>query len=404
MRLIDNFNILGGLFRGSKDQYTQTRNFHTTHTDLNKQEQWVDMSDLFNLYDTTPQLKAVIDRRAAMFANGRFIHKRMLKDGSSEAIENSSVVSLLQNPNFMQSGGEFMEQLSMAFCIYGNQFTYMNRGFSTAIPSFLWSLPSDKMLLVRTGKIWKQTRIEDVVSMYKMQNDDGGGRYEEFEPSEIIQLNKANPSDPVLGISPITSLMMPLSNIRASYGSGNRILTVDGAIGILSSTIKEGAGVPLTTKEQNRLNAGHSAKYGMQDGKNDILMTNATVNWTPMSYPTKDLMLFEHIDSNFKIIIDAFGLNENIFSRKDSSKFSNLQEGLKLAYQDCIIPFAENVAKAFTKSFNLPDGEYLEIDYSHLSILKEDETVKSEVQKRKAETIKILNETGRPDLADLIEL
>jgi phage portal protein BeeE len=207
-----------------------------------------------------------------------------------------------------------------------------------------------------------------------------------------------------MGISPITSLMMPLSNIRASYGSGNRILTVDGAIGILSSTIKEGAGVPLTEKEQNRLNAGHSAKYGMQDGKNDILMTNATVNWTPMSYPTKDLMLFEHIDSNFKIIIDAFGLNENIFSRKDSSKFSNLKEGLKLAYQDCIIPFAENVAKAFTKSFNLPEGEYLEIDYSHLSILKEDETVKSEVQKRKAETIKILNETGRSDLADMIEL
>jgi len=403
MGFLQDINTLGNFFRGGKDQYTQTTNFQTTNTYLGKQEQYVDcgMSNLFNLYDTTPQLKAVIDRKAAMLSNGCWRHKRIV--GSKiEFVEKSPYVNILKNPNARQSGNQFITQLSMLYDIYGQEFTYMNRGFSSAVPSAIWALPSDKVIINRTVKIWKQAKAKDIISSYQLITD-GEGTRETFDTNEIIQLNRVNPNDPISGISPIVSLKMPISNVRAAYGSMNRIVSADGALGILSSDVKEGAGMPLTVDEQTRLNKGYKKSFGMQTGKSDILMSQASLRYQHLAFPIKDLMLFENIDSNFKIIIDSFGMNENIFSRQNSSKFSNLQQGLKLAYQDCIIPFAEDISLAFTKGFNMPENEYLELDYSHLSILKVDESEKAKVHKMKAETIKILSELNRNDLIDLVE-
>jgi hypothetical protein len=107
----------------------------------------------------------------------------------------------------------------------------------------------------------------------------------------------------------------------------NRILINDSALGILSSKQStEGFGTALDDKEQNRLQEGYKKSFGMQEGKHNIHMTEATVEWHPMSYPVKDLLLMEGIDSNMRTIIDAIGLNDNIFSREKASTFSNLKE------------------------------------------------------------------------------
>ena len=97
----------------------------------------------------------------------------------------------------------------------------------------------------------------------------------------------------------------------------------------MSGATDTGMGVGLSDEEQKRLNAGYRSTYGMQTGKSDILMTEANVKWNPISYPTKDMMLFEEISSDFRIIIDTYGLNDNIFSREKASTFDNLDKGLE---------------------------------------------------------------------------
>ena len=129
-------------------------------------------------------------------------------------------------------------------------------------------------------------------------------------------------------------------------------------------------------------------------------MSQSSVKWNPMSYPTKDLLLFEEIDANFRAIIDAFGLNDNIFSRTKGSTYENIAEGIKLAYQNCVIPFAEDIALGMSKANGLNGVDhYLKLDFSHIEFLKDDMVAQSEVNKRNAETYAILMEQGRADLA-----
>jgi phage portal protein BeeE len=395
------FNAVGSFFSRGKDQFTQTKyGYFNQLFNIGKGEVWIDNSvgELYNIYDTTPQLKAVINRKASMVANGRWQHYK-----NGKLVENSDVVRLLENPSPINNGNELLRNESISYDIYGNSFYYLLRGSSLALPKCIYILPSEKVVIDKSGLIYNQTEIDKIIKKVKIVNDDGAEQV--FELKDLIHLKNSAVSDPIIGSSNIKSLTMPISNVRASYGFRNRIITNDAALGILSSDTKDGLGITLDNSEQTRLNKGYRSSFGMQSGKNNIQMTEASVKWSAMSYPTKDLMLFEEIDQNFKIIIDTFGLNENIFSKPSGSTYENLKQGIKLAYQDCIIPFAEDRALAFTKALELNGvDEWLSIDYSHLEILKEDEQIKASTIKTKAEAIQILTQLGREDLVSSIEM
>jgi hypothetical protein len=124
-----------------------------------------------------------------------------------------------------------------------------------------------------------------------------------------------------------------------------------------------------------------------------------------MTFPTKDLMLFEEINDDFLTIIDAYGLNANIFSRQTGSTYENLSEGIKQAYQSTIIPEAEELAMNRSQLFNLiSKGEWLELDYSHIAVLQENEREKAEVLEKKANAMKTLSELGIYEVDDLKQI
>lgn len=385
---------LGSFFSG-KDRYTQTRFPNYDSRFLLKGADWVDTGDnnKFNLYNTTAHLKAVIDRKALMKANVRYKHKR--KSGDQEVtVENSPFIYLLENPNFLQSGNEFIQQRDILKSIYGNGIIYMNKAGQT--PKLLWNLPVNQMVINRTGKLFKQIDISGVIENYELKAINQGGINETYDVNDIIHLRDPNPNDPVKGLSKLEGLMMPISNVRGALGFRNRIITSNAMLGILSSEVRAAAGMDpapmLDEDEQKKISEGFQNRYGMQEGKSDILQTQAGVRWTPLSYPTKDLLLFEEVDEDFRSIIDAFGLNANIFSFSGQSTYENMEHGIRLAYRDTIIPESENEALAFSKAFGM-DGEkeWIEACFDHLDLLKTDE---SEVHKRNAETIEIMLRSG----------
>jgi len=110
-----------------------------------------------------------------------------------------------------------------------------------------------------------------------------------------------------------------------------------------------------------------------------------------MNYETKNLMLFEEVDANLKRIIDRYGLNENLFSRETSSTFDNVLQAQRMVYQNTIIPESNDDAKALSDYLGVTEeGEFLMLDYSHLSILKDDEVKKSQILERKTRAFAIL--------------
>lgn len=393
-------NSLGLLF-GGKDQYTQT---HFSKLNqllmLGKGEYKIDTTynGLHNIATTTAHLSAVINKRSNMLANGRW-REYELKNGKKVLVEKSNAVNLLENPNPLQNGNEFLRQLCWSYDVYGNTMINLNRGFMQ-IPLSMYVLPMADLNIKRTNKLFKQNKLEDIIEHIYIECNGGKDFY---EVNNLIHFKTSNPNDPLFGVSPIEELKMAIANVRAAYGFRNRIINNDAALGVMSGAVTDGMSVGLTEKDEKRLQNSFKSRFGMQDGKNDIIISEKPVTWTAMSYPTKDLMLFEEVDQNFKIIIDHYGLNDNIFSRDKASTFSNYTQGLKAAYQDCIIPFGEDIALSFTKKFGMDvNNNWLELDYSHLEILKEDDKAQSENLKRNIESAKILLDMGKTAEADAL--
>lgn len=389
---IGNFEYQWG---SGRDSYINTlfRRYQTHYLGVNASPQWVANGDEANLFETTPELYKVIVTKAMMYSNGVFRHYRMV-NGEKQEVENSEAIQLLENPNPLQSRSEWMMEDSINQDIFGNSFMYGLKPFSTSLPSVLWNLPPQYMKVKASGKLYRQSKKANIVEKYTLclnnQND------EDFDTNEILHSKTFNPDNPLVGLSPFVPLKMPISNIREAYALRNVILSKKGAIGILSNEKSDGDGsIPITEKERKDIENQFVENYGSRKGQRSISITNAKVKWTPMTFPTKDLMTFEEISEDTRAIIDAYGLNEYLFGRDKGTTFANLNNGKKIAYQDGIIPFAQNKAEKLTKFFGFdPNREWLEVDYSHIEALQENEKEKADTMRLKADAIQKLKAAG----------
>lgn len=393
-------NFLSGSFwngGGGNNRWISQPNIFSLPFSMQKREQYVTITGNENfLYNTTPELKIVLDRLALIYATGVWQHL----DKNGEIIENSPFVDLLENPNVFQSRNEFLFQWFIQRGIYGNAFTYQLKGFDTQeIPSALWNLPPSRMTLNRTGKIWQQTEIDEIISSYVFKMNEEGQSDIIYKTNEIIQFSMPDTDDPILGKSPLESIRMPISNIRAAYGYRNVILTKKGAIGVWSSDSKDQMGsVKLTPEEESELSKQLQKNQGIGDNQDNIAISKTALKWTPSTYPTKDLLLFEEVDANKKAIIDLFGANENMFSRPSGgqgSTFNNVAMGERQAIQNTIEPIADDFANGLSKRWGLLDkGETLKLSYEHLPAMKSDGLQESQILERKARAAAILSGEG----------
>lgn len=386
-------NLLG--FRSSNNKYIGQPDWTYMPTNLDLRESWIAIEGHEReVFATTPELRTVITRLSQLLSNGKWEHY----NENGDEIEKSPWVDRLENPNVFQSRNEFLSQWMIQRCLYGNTFMYQLRGsVFDEVPLALWNLSPSRMIIKRTGKIWTQTELNQIISGYEFRTDTGQNDF--FKTEEIIQFSMVDPDDPLQSIVPLMAIRMPISNIRAARGYQNVILTKKGAIGVWSNEAKDIMGaVTLTEDETKKLSDQLIRSYGIGDHQSSIVVSNKPLKWNPATYPTKDLMLFEQIDADKKAIIDFYGANENMFSRSSSgqgSTFNNVENGNKQCYQDTIIPIADDLAGGLSKIWGLAQkGESVRLCFDHVPVMKTDENQKSEILKRKVEAVQILLQSG----------
>jgi phage portal protein BeeE len=391
-------------FLGGRLSYSGTKNLSYMSQVLTGSAQFLspDNWDAYNVYLTTPQLYAVIQRRGYLLASGQWKHYKTV-GGKPTLIENSPFVNLLENPNIFMNGNDLIRQWNENKCIYGNNYEFVNRSASMLMPQQLTNLPPAQIEINTTGKIYRQKDMSEVIKNYKL---DRGDTSEIFETNEINHTRVVNGKNPIKGESPMIPIYMPISNIRASYEFRNVIMNKKGALGILSNNSKDSQGaIPLSPQERERLEKEYHRIFGIQKDKSQVIMTNSSLSWQAMTFPTKDLMLFEEVSADFNSIIDQYGLNDNLFTRDKGATYENLSEGMKQAYQSTIIPEAEELAMNRSKLFGLVErGEWLELDYSHIPALQENLKEKAEVLEKKANAFNTLLQTGSFTIDELKEV
>lgn len=349
-----------------------------------KEAVWLDTGDAWRLYIDIPELRAVIDKRANMMS----ANKPKLYDKSGNLIESHWLNDLIKMPNSTQSWSDVIFTIGVQDALYSNSVIYSpKRSFD--VRNLFVPLPCNNVELMLSGRKLKQMDKENLIDYFKFTYDSGATERIDWE--DAIYLMTADGMNIVKPISRIDSLRYPLSNISAQYKKRNVLLENIGAIGILSAQQTDlGGAIPMTPEERSKIQRDW---YKRQ--KDELIITESNVNWQPMSYPTRDLMLFEELTADKLALIDAFGLSYNLFSKTEGTTFTNVRDSIRMVYQDTIIPDTQQFYNAIMQQLGLAEeGYYLKACFDHLPIMQEDEKEKAEVMRTRSETLKTMVEMG----------
>lgn len=350
-----------------------------------KQPVWIDTSKAYEHYLQIPELRTVVDKRASMMAAG----KPYLTDLDGNVVDTHPwVFDLLSNPNPTQSWTDVIFSLAVNDALYSNAFAYAPKR-SFGIVNLFVPLPSNQISIQLSGRKLKQMDTEGLIDYYMFYYDDL--EKERLEVDEVVYLTTPDGINIVKPNSRMEALKYPLSNIRAAYTKRNVLLENIGAIGILSAKSNDiGGAIPMTPEEKKEIRDDWYRR-----SKDELIITEADVNWQPMSYPTKDLMLFEELTADKMALVDIFGLNSYVFSQEKGATFTNVKEGLKMAYTDTIIPETKQMYDNISEQLGLiAEGFKLCADFSHIPVMQVDENQNAQALDTRAAALLKIQQSG----------
>lgn len=378
------------------DQFSRLYNPWQNRIFGNKSAIWIDATDAYIHYLEIPELRMVIDRRASMMASA----KPCLYDADGNRIESHWILDLIKNPNPTQSWQDVIFSLSVNDALWSNSFAYVpERSFG--IRNLMVPLPSDKVKIKLSGRKLKQMEKGGLIDYFQFCYEDDNT--EKIEINDMLYLNTPDGINIVKPSSRIETLKYPLSNIKASYHKRNVLLENIGAIGILSASNSDiGGAIPMDPEEKREIRNDWYRR-----SKDELIITEADVKWNPMSFPTKDLMLFEELTADKLALIDAYGLNVYCFSQDKGATFTNVRDGVRMAYTDTIIPETQQMYDSIMSQFGLSqDGYRLIADFSDIPVMQPDKLAAAETINKKADAINKLIQAGvtftEDEIRDLI--
>jgi len=363
----DIFYRIGDLFNGVGKQAKKAYFNNRVDMNINKGQVYINALVPYKIYNSIPQFKIPVDKLASMFSNGVFKYQKI---GSDEFLPMPpEIAKLLENPNILQGQNPFLKQYYRQLKVYGNQFIYKSTPSPLLkTPTSLKNISPSLLKPVLTGKYFDQVSLDGVISHYEYTEN---GTVKRFEVKDIIWSKIDDLDNPLIGVSPLMGLEFPTSNTELAYKYLNCISGERGALGILSRVpVKDTQGaLPMSVNEQKEIEKLHRENYGVDNDQMKTIITNTTLSYTPMSYPTRDLMLPEQIDANGNVILDALGVNRNLFN---NSTYENLRHGLVSTHNDTIVPDADGFTQTLGKEVGVQPGYRLVLDYSHLPYLQAD--------------------------------
>lgn len=348
-------------------------------------------------YQKCAPLTAIINKKAQAFSNGKtWILNKKGKAKEKEATGEIArkVRALMANPNPFQTQKEFEAQQYIycqlqGFCL---MLPIKPIGFDNTDAIRLWNIPPVMIDIDETQKNWllaseKKDVIKKVVINFKDEKV-------EIPLSEVFIIKDFTPSfnSPILPESRVCALEMQVNNIMGAYESRNVLINYRGALGIISPDAKDvGGPVPLKDEDKEALQKDF-LQYGLKYSQWKFIISSASIKWSQMGVPTRDLMLFEEIEDDIMRICDGYNFPYPLMSsnRTNSLGGNNIGESKQLLYQDAIMPESESICDQWNTFFELAKYDlYISKDFSHVAALQGDEQKKATARKTRNEAMQI---------------
>lgn len=364
--------------------------------------------DYRKAYLACAPLKAVVNRRASMFVNGKYTV--MNGDKPARGDYARDLLALLNRPNCLQTGKQFKAQQNIYIDLFGYcpVLKIAPVGMPGAIKA-MWNLPPWLFKIdFQKVQFYDQLDKKDIYKQFYIEWD-GVKRPLDMDAVFLVLDNSIgthNNSHLLIPNSRVKSLEYSISNDVAAKQAANALITKKGAIGILSKDPGNGQYAPLKIGAEKEEIQRDFHRYGLTGQEWQVIITDASLKWQSMSTPVKDLMLFETMTSAQSDICDGMGMYMYLMNNKggQGTTFTNLNEAKKSQYQDFIIPDDEARTEQMAENLIPSDkGLDLKTDFSHVEVLQESQQAKAVTMKAQADAYQSQYDLGLMTRNDIME-
>lgn len=342
--------------------------------------QYSGLSSCVTAYEHCSPVTSVLNKKAQAFINGQtYIVQRTGDNKNKEATGKiaDSVRKLLDQPNPFQSQMDFEAQLYINTQLFGFAIVLpiVPVGYKPFDAQRMWVIPSNMIDVEETKKNWTLAEKKSDIIKSIVVNWGNEKSYLPVDDLIIIRDISVSFSSIIFPQSRVKSVERNINNIIAALEARYGLIVQRGSLGIISPDSKDVAGaIPLLEKDKLALQE-EFLRYGLTKNQFKYIISNAAVKFSPMSIPTKDLMLFEEVEDDIMRICDQWNFPYPLMSsnRTNSLGGNNIGESKILLYQDGIIPESDSICKQLTRHLGLWDLNMCIIkDYSNVQALQSD--------------------------------
>lgn len=295
-----------------------------------------------------------INKKAQAVADIPFV----LKNQRGEEVTNHPVLSLLENPNPMQSKPEFLKDLVGFFDISGNG--YMERVVVRGEAKELYVLRSDRVAIepsstgIPSAYIYKisDTRQDAV----RFDCDTMSGE------CDIRHLKTFNPLDDWYGLSPIEAGAWSIDQHNESNKWTQSLLQNGGAPSSVLEIPKEST---ISEEAFNRLKAEIDEQVTGSANAGRPLVMEGGMTWKTIGFSPEQMSVINTKYASARDISLAFGVPPLLLNIPGDSTYSNYQEARLAFYEETVIPLA-NYIRDELNAWIIPEGYTLELDYDQI--------------------------------------
>ncbi len=367
-----------------------------THT-LNEKLLDIDIKHGLKVGLTNPVLQPSLNLIARLFASAKF--SEVNEDGKE--VENSEIVNLLKNPNLYQSQQDFLEQFIWFKYCFGFMYMYPVHpvGMRTAEKTTLNNLNTSYITYgnnFKTPIVFKKSDAKNIMDQRFEYDDQKNEQTLNLPVKSIIPFydlaNGIESSNLLTAPSRLRSIRTELSNVQQAGTAKNKAIQTNGRELFSNKNSGKGTTMPLAKGEKDEIENRFNHGTGLGSHRSRAVVTNASMEWQSLHIILKDLGLDESKTADANTILHALGIPIELGPDKTGT-FENQNMALLGLMQNNIMPQMNDLTSSLTNYFGLETTKLIGT-YDHLPIMREVSKMQLETTRKKAETLKILLDSG----------
>lgn len=212
----------------------------------------------------------------------------------------------------------------------------------------------------------------------------------------------------ILSKSPLFKAIRPINNLLATYSARYNVYVNNGAAGYLvrKNTTANGSIAEIANPaDRDTILAEINNRQGLTGRRNLWGISSVPLEYINTLIDIQKLMPFdETLEDSIKIAA-IYQLPAGIIPRKDKSTFDNQEVDDRMVWENAIMSCVQVVCHAFAKALRIDKAGYeIGVDYSTVSVLKENETSRQDLLTKKLDNIqKIKNLNPDADVSGLVQ-